>query len=163
MKKKITRQKKGFLLILPLLLIAAVSGYSGFLLPQSTGDEANGIWLTGSKESMIEISKTGNTYVGKLFWLKIPNDPATGKPKLDTKNPEPKLRSRPILGLTLMQDFKFDASSKEWSGGTIYDPKSGSTYHCKASLPEKNTLKVRGYIGASWMGLGRTESWSRIK
>jgi uncharacterized protein (DUF2147 family) len=46
-----------------------------------------------------------------------------------------------------------------WSGGFIYDPNSGKTYRCKLKLKDRNTLKLRGYIGISL--LGRTDVWTR--
>jgi uncharacterized protein (DUF2147 family) len=140
-----------------------IFSFLAYALPQSSGDDMVGVWMTQSKESMVEISKSGNSYIGKVLWLKFPTDPETGKPKLDKKNPDASLRSRPIAGLQILNDFTYSAEDKQWNGGTIYDPKSGSIYKCKATLPEKNTLNVRGYIGKSWMGLGRTETWKRIK
>ncbi len=126
------------------------------------GNDIDGVWLTQSKESMIEISKTGGNYVGKIIWLKFPISPYTHKPKVDIKNPDPKLRDRPIIGLNLLLSFKYATDTKTGEGD-IYDPKSGSVYSCKATLQDPNTLNIRGYIGALWMGLGRTEVWKRIK
>lgn len=121
-----------------------------------------GVWLTQSKETMVEVSKSGNQYVAKIIWLKVPMNPITGKPKVDLRNPDPKLRDRPIIGLNLL--LKFNYSPEKMAGeGNIYDPKSGSIYTCKATLVDGNTLNIRGYVGAYWMGLGRTEVWKRIK
>ena len=47
----------------------------------------------------------------------------------------------------------------EWKGGDIYDPESGKTYSSYMFLKDKNTLKVRGYVGISLFG--RTEVWTR--
>ena len=46
--------------------------------------------------------------------------------------------------------------------GDIYDPESGKTYSSFfIHLKDKNTLKVRGYVGISL--LGRTEIWTRTE
>jgi len=111
---------------------------------------------------MIEITRAGNYYLGKVYWLKVPISPHTGKPKVDINNPEPKLRTRPIIGLNILLSFKYSTDTKTGEGD-IYDPKSGNTYSCKATLVDANTLNIRGYIGAYWMGLGRSEVWKRIK
>ena len=47
----------------------------------------------------------------------------------------------------------------EWSGGKILDPKNGKEYKCYIQLLDKNTLKLRGYIGFSMFG--RTAIWKR--
>ena len=46
-----------------------------------------------------------------------------------------------------------------WEEGTILDPKSGKVYDCYINLEDGNTLKVRGYLGFSF--LGRTQIWKR--
>ena len=150
-------------LVALLVFVISFSWFFGYGFPQNNADEIVGVWMTQSQESMVEIYKTGDTYSGKILWLKFPISPVTGKPKVDNANPDKKLRDRPSLGLVLMTGFKYSAKDKEWNEGTIYDPKSGSTYKCKATLIDKNTLNVRGYIAASWMGLGRTEMWKKIK
>lgn len=148
----------------PLIFIFVLSLISSVnLIAQSyKTDDIVGVWLNEEKEGRIEIYKNGNQYFGKIIWLKEPNDKETGKPKVDKKNPETKLRNIPILGLVVMKNFKFNGEN-EWEDGSIYDPKSGSTYNCYIQLENRNTLKVRGYIGKSWMGLGRTTHWTRIK
>ena len=46
-----------------------------------------------------------------------------------------------------------------WKEGTIYDPESGKTYSCKLTLESPKRLKVRGFIGFSF--IGRTQIWTR--
>lgn len=152
------KKVQSLIFIFVLSLISSVN-----LIAQSyKTDDIVGVWLNEEKEGRIEIYKNGNQYFGKIIWLKEPNDKETGKPKVDKKNPETKLRNIPILGLVVMKNFKFNGEN-EWEDGSIYDPKSGSTYNCYIQLENRNTLKVRGYIGKSWMGLGRTTHWTRIK
>ncbi|MBY0245456.1 MAG: DUF2147 domain-containing protein [Sphingobacteriaceae bacterium] len=121
-------------------------------------DVVLGQWLNKTGEAKIEIYKKGQAYFGKIIWLKIPKD-ANGNAKLDHKNPNESLRSKPILGLEMLKNFVFE--DNEWTDGTIYDPKSGKTYSCNITLKSNNELNIRGYIGISL--LGRTETWSRAK
>ena len=123
-------------------------------------DDILGKWLNADKDAHIEVYKQGGKYFGKIVWLKEPIDPDTGKPKRDKENPDARLRSRPTLGLVIMENFVF--SDGEWESGSIYDPKTGNTYKCYMNLKNSNTLFVRGYIGKSWMGLGRTTEWTRV-
>ena len=121
-------------------------------------DAIVGVWLTGSKEGKVEIFKKGNSYLGKIVWMKEPNDPKTGNLKTDKFHPDEKLHTRPILGLTNLWGFVFK-NENTWEEGHIYDPKNGKEYKCIISFKDKNTLNVRGYIGISL--IGRTETWLR--
>jgi len=143
----------------------------GFMLNPFTNVQAQdvkandivGVWLTQDKDSHVEIYKDGNKYFGKIIWLETPNDSITGKPKLDDKNEDPALQSRPVMGMKLLKNFVFDGED-EWESGTIYDPKKGKTYSCYMKFPDNNNkdlLKIRGYIGFSL--LGRTVYWTRVK
>jgi uncharacterized protein (DUF2147 family) len=126
-------------------------------IAQTNADDIVGTWLTGGKEpAKIQIYRSGETYYGKIVWLKYPE--TDGSSKKDTKNPNKSKRSQQILGLVILRDFKFDED--EWEGGKIYDPESGKTYSCILSIQDNGTLKVRGYVGISL--LGRTEIWKKV-
>jgi uncharacterized protein (DUF2147 family) len=109
-----------------------------------------GIWLSEKKESKIEVYQQGEKYYGKIIWTK------TAGIK-DDKNPDSKLRSRPLLGLVILTNLESDGDN-EWDNGKIYDPLSGKTYSCKVSL-EDAKLKLRGFVGISLFG--RTSVWTR--
>lgn len=119
-----------------------------------------GIWTNSEKKATFEIYKCGDKLCGKIVTLTVPNDPATGKPKTDSQNPDPKLRSRPRLGLVFMQGFEYDEGNK-WDDGKIYDPESGKTYSCYMKMNSANSMEVKGYIGFSM--IGKSQSWTRIK
>lgn len=116
-------------------------------------DDVTGTWLTNDKTGQISIYKVNDKYFGKIKG-------GNSKEHFDVHNPDPQKRKDSLVGLLLLKDFKFDGDD-EWEKGTIYDPKSGKTYSCTMTLTDKNTLKIRGYIGISLFG--RTEVWTRIK
>jgi uncharacterized protein (DUF2147 family) len=91
--------------------------------------------------------------------LKEPNDPNTGKPKVDKNNPDASLRTVPLKGYRMLKDFKV-LGNNQWDSGTIYDPENGSTYKCIIKMTNSNTLDIRGYIGVE--ALGRTDVWKRL-
>ena len=134
------------------------------------GDAILGVWATdpdgNGGQAHIEIYAVGDLYSGKIVWLEEPlytaedEDGEEGEPKIDRNNPDPDLQSRPIMGLELMQGFKFDGKGT-WKKGTIYDPDNGKTYKCKVRIGEDGELNVRGYIGVSM--LGRTSVWTRVE
>lgn len=116
-------------------------------------------WYTSDKDAQIKFYKKGDKYYGKIVWLSEP-DNENGNPKKDVENPDPDKRSRAIMGLELFKDFEYEGDN-EWEDGTVYDVESGDTYDCLMWLEDKNTLKVKGYIGVSW--LGRTETFTRVQ
>lgn len=122
-------------------------------------DDILGIWANSSNKAHIHIYKSGGKYYGKIIWLKNPNDPVTGKPKLDKRNPDEKAKTKRILGLLVLRDFKYD--DNEWKGGKIYNPEDGKEYKSYLKLNENKELAVRGYFGFSF--IGKTEKFTRIK
>lgn len=145
--------------LVALLVLVLISGKS---FGQTTGEEIIGTWWNQEKDCQIEIYKSGDTFVGKLVWMKNQNDPSTGQLLMDKKNPNEKLRIKPLLGSNLMHGFTFDKEAKEWINGKIYDGRKGKTYKCRMKLAADKTLKLTGYVGASWMGLGETSIWTKI-
>ena len=118
-----------------------------------------GVWTPGHGKARVKIEKIGNKYFGKTVWLTEPNDPETGKPKVDKNNPDPALRNTPRLGLRIMKDFVYDGNGI-FSGGTIYDPEKGKTYCGKITITTQNTLDMRGFI-CGFKALGREDTWTR--
>ena len=152
-----------------ILLSAAVLFFSlaiaNNVKAQSKADKILGYYLTyddetGAEKSQVQIYKDPNgKFYGKIVWLKEPLK--NGKPKVDDKNPDVKLQNRQIIGLEILKGFKFDESSNEWNAGTIYNPTSGKTYNCYINFESATKIKIRGFIGASWMGLGKTAYWTK--
>src|SRR5690349_13062248 len=133
-----------------IFIIALISLFGFSPVSNVNPNDITGIYWSPKKDGKIELYKKGNKYYGKTIW---------GKNRKDTKNPDPKLRDREIIGLEFLKDFVFDGK-EEWVNGTVYDPQSGKTYSCKMWLEDGN-LKLKGYIGVSL--LGRTETLERIK
>jgi len=124
----------------------------------SEEDELMGIWLNDEKDAHVKIYKCGDEYCGKIVWLKNPEE--DGAPKKDKHNPDDSLKSRPLKGMDVLSGFSFD-SDKKWEDGTIYNPRDGKTYSCYLRILEDGRLKVRGFIGISW--IGKTNYWTRIE
>ena len=117
-----------------------------------------GLWLSGDGDGWIEIRQQGEEFIGVIKGS--PNNKPGDPPRLDDKNPDPTLRHRELDGLTFMTGFKYVGDGR-WTGGTIYDPNSGKTYKGTMRLVDRNTLKLRGYIGISLFG--RSDTWSRVE
>jgi uncharacterized protein (DUF2147 family) len=126
-------------------------------VPPGNADAILGTWINEEKEGRIEIFKTGNKYAGRIVWLKEPNEP-DGTSKKDKKNSNESLRKRNILNMEILSGFTYEDG--RWTGGEIYDPKSGKTYSCNMKL-KANKLEIRGYVGLSLFG--RTTTWTRYQ
>jgi uncharacterized protein (DUF2147 family) len=115
-----------------------------------------GPWQTNGESSSLDIFKCGEKLCGKIVWLKHPNylsskDGPVGTPKVDRKNPDPALRTRPIIGLQVMEGLTATGDNW-WEHGACYDPESGNSYQCKMHLEKPDRLEVRGFIGFSLLG-----------
>lgn len=111
-----------------------------------------GNWLTEPKDGIIQITQLSDgTVQGRIVGG---NEPG----KLDSNNPDPAKRNQVLRGQVIMSGLQYDSQGK-WSGGSIYDPKGGSTYRCKIELQADGSLKVRGFIGFAL--LGKTQTWTR--
>jgi uncharacterized protein (DUF2147 family) len=121
------------------------------------GGEVTGIWLTQAGDAKVRVSKCGGGICGVIVWLKDPIDPATGKPQVDDKNPNPALAKRPIIGLSLFQGMRPSGPNK-WSG-RIYNADDGKSYTSNISVSGPAALRVEGCVGALCGG----ETWSRSR
>jgi uncharacterized protein (DUF2147 family) len=140
-----------------LFLIAVLCGSRIYGIAQ-TADPIVGIWNDEDRVSKIQVYKAAdNKYYGKIVWLKEPD--RDGKPKTDIHNPDETKRTQPEMGLMLLKGFTRN-NEKEYSDGTIYDPRSGKTYSCKIKYDE-GKLNVRGYVGVSLFG--KTTIWTKAE
>jgi uncharacterized protein (DUF2147 family) len=142
------------------LLITCFLSSLAFATDEVTPVEASpkGTWLVGTGDAKVEIYDKGEELEGKIVWIKEPLD-ESGKPKVDKNNPDEKLRTTPLLGLVLLKGFTRGKGDKTWSGGTIYDAKSGKTYKAWFQPVEDKKLELRGYVGIPLFG--RTDTWTR--
>ena len=140
-----------FSVILAAALLAAPAARA-----QGAATDPAGIWLTQAGDARVRVSKCGGGICGVVVGLKQPIDPATGKPQVDDKNPNPALAKRPIIGLPLFSGMHAAGPGK-WSGH-IYNADDGSTYASNVSVTGADTLRVEGCMGAFCGG----ETWTRV-
>ncbi|HTP64691.1 MAG TPA: DUF2147 domain-containing protein [Geobacteraceae bacterium] len=122
----------------------------------SCSTDVIGLWKTAGNSSKVEIFPCGDKLCGKVVWMKNPNyvdpnDGPVGAPKFDRKNPDPALKSRPIIGLQVIEGL-ISAGNGSWEQGKCYDPESGNTYRCKMHLASPDHLEMRGYVGIPLFG-----------
>src|SRR3954462_15156563 len=121
-----------------------------------SAENATGTWLTQAGDARVRVSKCGSGICGVIVGLKDPIDPATGKPQVDDKNPNPALKKRPMIGLPLFSGMHPTGPGK-WSG-QIYNADDGSSYASNVSILGPDSMRVDGCVGALCGG----ETWTRF-
>jgi uncharacterized protein (DUF2147 family) len=133
-----------------IVLLAALLGATA-----AHAQSADGTWLTQAGDARVKIGKCGGGICGNVVWLREPHDTATGQPATDSKNPNPALAKRPMIGLPLFSGMQPSGPNK-WSG-QIYNADDGSTYASSVSVTGADSLRVEGCVGALCGG----ETWTR--
>lgn len=130
-------------LLAPALLLAA----------PATATPIAGRWLTEDGNAVVTIGPCGAATCGRI--TRLIKGPPSGPPT-DRNNPDPKLRTRPLEGLTVLSGFS--DRGDDWRG-RIYDPRSGKTYKSIVKREADGTLKVQGCIAF----FCRTQRWTAAR
>jgi len=110
-----------------------------------------GEWLVAKRIARIKIVDCSGRLWGVVSW--------EAQPGIDTKNPDPNLRSRPTLGMPILLGMA-PTSSNQWEG-QIYNSEDGNTYSASITLSDPNTLRVVAKIGHVSKGKTRWEQRHR--
>jgi uncharacterized protein (DUF2147 family) len=123
------------------------------------GDVLLGEWWTENREGRVRFSRyKDGTFRGTAaccLSAKVRAD----DPDFDIHNPNPKLRGRSLLGIVVV--WKLVYSDGEFSGGYAYNPRDGKTYRCEVRVIDRNTIKIRGYVGIPLFG--ESQIWKRAR
>jgi uncharacterized protein (DUF2147 family) len=122
-------------------------------LPAQAAEPVTGRWATVEGKAIVQIAPCGKQLCGRIEKIL---KPTPGRAHTDTSNPDPALRSRPLVGLPLLTGFS--DSGSHWKG-TIYDPESGKSYTSKMSRNKDGTLKVQGCIAF----FCKTQTWTAVR
>ena len=121
---------------------------------KAVANDVVGKWMNNNNDEIIEISRSNNEYVGKIIWLKEPND-ENGNPRKDINNPDKKLRNRNVLGLQIISGLIFE--DNKWQKGTLYSPDRGGTINCEFTLLSMNEISIKVSKGF----FRSTKKWKR--
>ncbi|MCS6819221.1 MAG: DUF2147 domain-containing protein [Chitinophagales bacterium] len=134
-----------------------------FAIAQSNNADKSkitGFWINDKKDIIIHIYEDSKgLFHGKVVWLLDSLD-EYGTPRRDVMNNDARLRSRKLIGINILSDYKFDRNDREWDDGRIYNFDNGNTYRGKMWIHEDGTLRVRGHWWILWF-LSRTKTWTR--
>lgn len=127
------------------IVVAFLVGLTGLAPAVQAGERPTGVWRMADGKVTVKVSPCGTGYCGTVIGLRKPRD-GKGRPRLDKENPDPALRSRPVVGLTILRDMR-ETGANDWTG-TIYNPDDGRTYSSNMRLQGADTMRVQGCVAA---------------
>lgn len=126
-------------------LLLATAAYA------QTAEDAFGVWLNPENKSHTEFYKCGDGLCAKI----VKN--VDGQ-KTDDKNPDASKKSRPIVGLVIMQGAKKTGANK-WAG-TLYNRADGKSYSGTLTVKSKDVVELSGCVAAVFC---KTTAFSRVR
>lgn len=120
--------------------------------------DPSGTWLTGDGRAKVRIDRCGpaaSNICGKVVWAKTATN-EDGTPRTDIKNPDPKKRSRPVVGLTLLDNLKPEEAK---FSGEIYNADEGKMYQVSLERESNSELSVSGCLLKVLCG---SQTWTRV-
>jgi len=109
-------------------------------------------WVSEKDGWTVRTASCDGALCAQLVDFKLkPNDPDGYQP-VDEHNPDKSKRGDKMCGHIMMGGFHPSDDPDTWDGGWIYDPDHGSTYSGKITLVDKDTVKLRGFLGISLLG-----------
>jgi len=128
-------------------------GLLGILTPcliatAATALDPEGEWWVADRAARIRVVNCAGAMWGIVSW--------EANPGLDSNNPDPAKRRRPILGMPVLLGMK-EAKPSRWAG-PIYNSSDGKTYSGGFTVPSANSLRVTGCVLRVLCG---SQTWSR--
>ena len=123
---------------------------------QTAEESILGYWLTS--QSIIETKNCDGALCAVIVQLLL-EEGVDPKSILDSKNMDPELQSRPMIGINLLEGFNLELDAKNGlKGGRIYNPRDGKSYKSKLRLLDNGNLRVEGCVlficdGEDWQPL----------
>lgn len=109
-----------------------------------------GEWWVHDMQARIRIVDCDGAMWGIIAWEAMPG--------VDTHNPDPQLRNRPMLGVPIILGMKAKGDNK-WQG-MIYNSAFGQTVSGSIDLPAADKLRITGCVAGILCG---GEDWSRFE
>ena len=116
-----------------------------------TAEDAFGVWLNPENQSHTEFYKCGAGLCAKIAKV-------TDGQKTDDKNPDAAKKSRPIVGLVIMEGAKKSGDNK-WAG-TLYSRTDGKSYSGTLTVKSKDAVDLSGCVAAVFC---KTTTFTRVK
>lgn len=134
-------------------MIAALAALALLTNTQPADADIRGLWRTPVDGGLVRIETCGRDVCGILVQsAALRADPD----RRDLRNADPRLRTRPLGGLRLLQARP--AGPARWTDGWVYNPEDGRTYRGSLRLRTDGRLELTGCVVRP---LCRTQVWTR--
>jgi len=150
------------LVLSSLMLIMIIgSGVTGYAKNFSECDQICGKWLSVEKNLAVQIYRDGGDFRARIIWFKDSDDKSRPmETRLDTSNPNKGLRTRKILGMSILENLVYKPKTNSWEKGIIYDAVHGRYWDSWAYITPEGALKVTGYWHFKF--IGKTLTFTRL-
>ena len=123
------------------LVAAAIATVTLFGLASTAEAITGPSWRTASGSGIVRMERCdGNRLCGVI--TRVIGAPVAN----DARNPDPALRSRPLVGIRILSGFT-PAGPGRWTGGRIYNPEDGRSYRSELRTLPNGNLEVKGCVG----------------
>ena len=99
-----------------------------------------GRWMTDDRTAIVTIAPCGAALCGRISRF-LAAEPAGGF--RDTQNPDSALRTRPLLGVTVLSNLT--RSGGGWSG-RAYSPREGRDVRATVTLRSAGVMRIHGCV-----------------
>jgi uncharacterized protein (DUF2147 family) len=111
--------------------------------------DPSGTYLSESGETRVRVAKCGNAYCGTIVAVQ-------GEAK-DVNNPDPKLKTRNLVGVPMISNI---VPSGDSFTGSLYNYKDGKTYTGKMRFKGGNAMELSGCVLGGL--ICRSQTWTKV-
>jgi uncharacterized protein (DUF2147 family) len=119
-----------------------------------------GKWISSEKNLIVQVYKEDGSFRARIVWFKNIDDSKRMEEWADIHNPDPSLRSRKLIGMSILRNLVYMQKSNTWEDGKIYDAKNGREWDASVRVNDEGSLKVTGYWHFKF--IGRTLTFVRV-
>lgn len=116
---------------------------SAFIAAATAHADPKGLWQA-QDGAIVRVAPCGTALCATVATPRSPSDPETGQPWTDKHNPDPALRGRSLVGVTVLNAMMPDGAGR-WSG-TLYNTDDGRSYQGRLLELDPNTIRVEGCV-----------------
>jgi uncharacterized protein (DUF2147 family) len=146
-------------LFIKFLFLFFFTGFTPGKYSATDPDRLCGRWISSEKNLIVQVYREDNSFKAKIVWFLNTDTSRPMEGWTDKHNPDPLLRNRKLIGMSILRDMYYAPKSNSWENGKIYDAKSGKEWDASAYIDKSGYLKVTGYWHFKF--IGRTMTFER--